>query len=179
MPSLDVVNNQIYGFPRGSVVKIPPDNSGDTGVTGSASSIPGSGRSPTRKNGNPLLPRQSHGLSSLEGYNLGGCKELDTTGWLSVHTHVHTHTHTHTPQQNISIIPWRLSKYPSLFQPLTVWGWISLCIHTSTQTTYCNRLNVKANTRILLFLLNQTLEIYKNLNCQCSHSFVLKKVIFY
>ena len=36
------------GFPDGSVVKNPPANAGDVG------SIPGSGRSPGERNGNPL-----------------------------------------------------------------------------------------------------------------------------
>ena len=36
------------GFPGGSVVKTPPANAGDAG------SIPGSGRSPGERNGNPL-----------------------------------------------------------------------------------------------------------------------------
>ena len=40
--------NQGTGFPRGSVVKNPPANTGDKG------SIPGSGRSPGGGNGNPL-----------------------------------------------------------------------------------------------------------------------------
>ena len=38
---------EILGFPGGSVVKNPPANAGDTG------SIPGSGRSPGKGNGNP------------------------------------------------------------------------------------------------------------------------------
>ena len=37
------------GFPGGSVVENPPDNAGDVGL------IPGSGRSPGKGNGNPLL----------------------------------------------------------------------------------------------------------------------------
>ena len=41
----------LKGFPGGSVVKNPPANSGDTGYV---SSIPGSGRSPGKGNGNPL-----------------------------------------------------------------------------------------------------------------------------
>ena len=36
------------GFPGGSVVKNPPANAGDLGL------IPGSGRSPGGRNGNPL-----------------------------------------------------------------------------------------------------------------------------
>ena len=39
------------GFPRGSVVKNPPANAGDTRDAGW---IPGSGRSPGGRNGNPL-----------------------------------------------------------------------------------------------------------------------------
>ena len=39
------------GFLGGSVVKNPPANAGDTRDAGS---IPGSGRSPGRGNGNPL-----------------------------------------------------------------------------------------------------------------------------
>ena len=38
----------IMGFPGGSVVKNPPSNAGDVG------SIPGSGRSPGERNGDPL-----------------------------------------------------------------------------------------------------------------------------
>ena len=37
-----------FGFPRGSVVKNPPANSGDEGL------IPGPGRAPGKGNGNPL-----------------------------------------------------------------------------------------------------------------------------
>ena len=45
-----VVKKRI-GFPGGSVVKIPPNNLGNTG---DVSSIPGLGRSPGGGNGNPL-----------------------------------------------------------------------------------------------------------------------------
>ena len=38
----------MWGFPGGSVVKNPPANAGDKG------SIPGLGRSPGERNGNPL-----------------------------------------------------------------------------------------------------------------------------
>ena len=39
---------KLMGFPCGSGVENPPANAGDTG------SIPGSGRSPGERNGNPL-----------------------------------------------------------------------------------------------------------------------------
>ena len=42
-----------------------------------------------------FLPGESHGQRSLVGYSPWGCKELDTTEWLT-HTHTHTHIHTHT-----------------------------------------------------------------------------------
>ena len=45
-----------------------------------------------------FLPGESHGQRSLEGYSPWGCKESDTTEWLTHigNTHTHTHTHTHT-----------------------------------------------------------------------------------
>ena len=61
------------------VVKNLPANAGDVRDTGS---IPGSGRSPGGRHGNPtpvFLPGEFHGQRSLEGYNLWGCKESDTT----------------------------------------------------------------------------------------------------
>ena len=42
------------------------------------------------ENGNPLqyfLPEKSHGQRSLVGYSPKGCKELDTTKWVSMHAH--------------------------------------------------------------------------------------------
>ena len=67
-----------FGFPGGTVVKNPPTNAGDTRDAGS---IPRSGRSPGRENGNPLLflPGKPHGQRSLPGYSLWGCRELDMT----------------------------------------------------------------------------------------------------
>ena len=41
----------LWGFPGGSVVKNPPPNTGDSRDAGS---IPGSGRFPGERNGNPL-----------------------------------------------------------------------------------------------------------------------------
>ena len=70
------------GFPGGSVVKNPPGNEGDLRL------IPGSGRSPWGGNGTLLqcsCLEKPHGLRSLAGNNLQGCKESDTTEWLSMH----------------------------------------------------------------------------------------------
>ena len=39
-----------------------------------------------------FLPGEFHGQRKLTGYSPWGCKELDSTEWLS-HTHTHTHTH--------------------------------------------------------------------------------------
>ena len=44
-----------------------------------------------------FLPGEFHGQKSLEGYNIWGHKELDTTEWQTLSlSHIHTHTHTHT-----------------------------------------------------------------------------------
>ena len=78
------------GFPGGSVVKNPPVNEGDTG---DIDSIPGSGRCPGIRNGNPLqyfLSRKFHGKRSLVGYSPWCHKDLDMTKQLSTHTHTHT-----------------------------------------------------------------------------------------
>ena len=61
------------GFPGGSVVKNPPAKAEGAGL------IPGSGRSPEEKNGNPLavfLPGKSHGWRSLVGYSTRGRKRV-------------------------------------------------------------------------------------------------------
>ena len=63
------------GFPGGSEGKASAYNVRDPGL------IPGLGRSPGERNGNPLhgLPGKSHGLRSLVGYSPWGRKESDTT----------------------------------------------------------------------------------------------------
>ena len=61
------------GFQSGSVVTNLPASAEDMG------SIPGSGRSPGKGNGNPtpvLLPGKSHGQRSLAGYNPWGSKRV-------------------------------------------------------------------------------------------------------
>ena len=37
-----------------------------------------------------ILPGESHGQKSLEGYSPWGCKESDMNEWLNTHTHTHT-----------------------------------------------------------------------------------------
>ena len=52
--------------------------------------IPGSGRSPWRRKWQPtpvFLPGKSHGQRSLAGYSPWGCKESDTTEWLTHFKH--------------------------------------------------------------------------------------------
>ena len=66
-------------FPNGSVGE---ESSCNTGDTGDAGLILGSGRFPERKKWQPLsvfLPEKSHGQKKLVGYNPKGLKELDTT----------------------------------------------------------------------------------------------------
>ena len=64
----------IKGFPSGAVVKNPATNAGDEGL------IPGSGRYPEEKNGNPL--QYSCPENSMDrGWRatVYGVSELDTT----------------------------------------------------------------------------------------------------
>ena len=65
------------------VVKNPPANAGDVRDKGS---IPGSGRSPGGRNGNPLsiLSGKPHGQRSLENYSPWGHKESDPTKELTL-----------------------------------------------------------------------------------------------
>ena len=61
-----------------------PANAGDTGDMGF---IPGSGRSPGERNGNPLqlfLSGEFHGQRSLVHYSSWGHKELDMTECLTL-----------------------------------------------------------------------------------------------
>ena len=65
-----------WGFSRGSDGKESSCSAGDLG------SIPGLGRSPGRKHGNPLeyfCLENPHGQRSLVGYSPQGRKESDTT----------------------------------------------------------------------------------------------------
>ena len=65
------------------MVKNPPTNSEDSGLT------PGSGISPSEGNSNLLivfLPGKSQGQRSLEGYSPWGCKGSDTTEHNPVHS---------------------------------------------------------------------------------------------
>ena len=75
----------ILGFPCGSDGKESAHNAGDLGL------IPGSGRSPGRGYGYPLLvfwPGEFHAQKSLAGYSPWGHKEADTTEQLT-HTHMY------------------------------------------------------------------------------------------
>ena len=70
------VTGAVYeGFPGDSVVKNLPVNAGDTGL------IPGSGRSPGGRHGNPLQYSclENPMDRSLVGYSPWGCTESDTT----------------------------------------------------------------------------------------------------
>ena len=77
------------GFPGGSNGRESACNAGGLG------SIPGLGRSPGGEHSNPLqysCLENLHGQRSLVGYSPGGCKELDSTEWLSTSPQAHTHT---------------------------------------------------------------------------------------
>ena len=72
----------VLGVPGGSDGRESACNTWDLG------SIPGLGGSPGGGHGNPLhcsCLKNPHGQRSLAGYHPWGCKELDTTEWLSTH----------------------------------------------------------------------------------------------
>ena len=86
------------GFPGGSDGKKSACNAGDLG------SIPGLGRSPGGGHGNPLQSsclEKPHGQRGLVGYSPQGCKELDTTEWLS------TRARTDLPVHLLLVQPYR------------------------------------------------------------------------
>ena len=76
------------GFLDGSAGEESACNAEDTDVT----LILGSERSPGGENASPLqyscLENQSRGQRGLKGYSPEGCKELDTTEWLSTYAFV-------------------------------------------------------------------------------------------
>ena len=69
-----VVKNGKESFTNGSVVKNPTAKAGDTGM------IPSWDQTPV------FLPGECHGQRSLAGYSPWGCKELNSTAQLSMHT---------------------------------------------------------------------------------------------
>ena len=94
------------GFPSGTMVKNPPASAGGSRDTGS---ISGSERSPWYRKWQPapvFLPIKFHGKRSLAGYNLWGCKELDTKKWLS------THRNTHTAKNHLQMWSWGTLPLP-------------------------------------------------------------------
>ena len=74
-----------------------------------------------------FLPAESHGQRSLVGYRLWGCKEVDTTEWLSTNVY--------------------MSVLLSLFIPL----FSSLIIHKSILYTFIFILSLKIGSSILFF----------------------------
>ena len=71
-----------WGFPGGSDGKKSACNARDPGL------IPALGRSPGEGNGNPLqyfCLKNSMDRAAWSGYSPWGCKELDTTKWVTLH----------------------------------------------------------------------------------------------
>ena len=96
------------GFPCGSAGKEFACDAGDLGL------IPGLGRSPGGRHGNPLqysCLENPHGQRSLAGYSPCGLKELDTTEWLSTAQPINT-------LFQLSSICWglRILRHPLEFQ---------------------------------------------------------------
>ena len=92
----------ISGFRGGSDGKESTCNAGDVGL------IPRLGRSPGEGHGNPLqysCLENPCGQRSLVGCSPWGCKELDTTEWLSMRARTHTHTQCIYVNPNLPVLP--------------------------------------------------------------------------
>ena len=80
----------VYGLSRGSVVKNPPANAGDTQDVGS---VPGSGKIPWRRKWQTIpvfVPGKSHGQRSLAGYSLWGHRAMTEHVAPGVYAHIHS-----------------------------------------------------------------------------------------
>ena len=81
-------HSRFLGFSDGSDSKEFTCNAGDLGSIPELRRSPGGGG-----HDNPLqysCLENPHGQRNLAGYSPWGCRELDTTEWLSTHTHTHT-----------------------------------------------------------------------------------------
>ena len=65
------------------MVKNPPANAGDAGLTSRSGRFPGGEWQPIPV----FLPEKFHGQKSLAGYSPWDCNELETTEQLSTHAH--------------------------------------------------------------------------------------------
>ena len=93
------------GFPGGSVVKNPPANVGDV------SSIPGSGKSPGKGNGNPLQYSYLGNLMDRRAWRAivhGVLKELEN---LATKQH-YTNTHTYSEEGNGNSLQYSFLENP-------------------------------------------------------------------
>ena len=118
----------------GTVVKNSPAHAGDTRQ---AVSVPGSGRSPEKKQPTPVfLPVKFHGQGSLVCYSPWGCKESERTEWLK------------NKQQTISLSPTLHSVMSYWYHEIHHGGSIyttefSKCCKSGLCVTFCwlSRLN--------------------------------------
>ena len=70
-----------------------------------------------------ILPGEFHGQRSLESYSPWGCKELDTTEWLT-HTHTHTHTQWFRSDQSQAGGEGDDRGWDGWMASLTQWTWV-------------------------------------------------------
>ena len=90
-----------WGFPADLVVENPPANAGNIGYM---SSIPGSGRSPGRGNGNPLqysCLKNTTDRGAWQATVHEAAKESDLTERLNTDTHAHTNIYIYTTWLNL------------------------------------------------------------------------------
>ena len=151
------IHTYTYGCPGGSVSKESACNTRDIKDMGS---IPGSGRSPRKGNGNPtpvFLPGESHGQRSLAGYSPWGRKELDTTEWpthtqktyiLYIHTHKHKKEYYYSAIKKNEIMPYApngwIGDYDTKSDGERQIPWY--CLYTESKKSDTNELIYKTET---------------------------------
>ena len=110
--------------------------------------IPGLGRSPGERRGNPLQysclenPMDSGALWAKVH---GVARSWAQLKWLNTHTHIHTHTHTH----RVSISPSSASSLWMLVCSGLSFGASYLCLHIFLVITYSMRFLISLATSVL------------------------------
>ena len=123
IPGQYIMLTSVLGFPFGSAGKESACNVGDLG------SFPGLGRFPGWGHGNPLqysCLENPHGQKSLAGYNPWGCKESDTTEWLS------------TPQVLVTAHGFESQSEFWLGLSLSTWVQVPICGKQFQQACLCH-----------------------------------------
>ena len=107
------------GLPRWHSVKNPSTNVGDRDAGDGFD--PWVGKIPWSRKWQSmpvLLPEKSRGQRSLAGYSPWGCRESDTTEWLSTHTHVDIiRTNSSNFSDQVHLFPYSRSNIKNILEP--------------------------------------------------------------